>query len=32
MLWAFLFLVLIIKGAGSFSLDRLVSKWWNARG
>lgn len=30
-LWVFLFLVLIIKGAGSISLDNFVSKWWQAK-
>ncbi|MFK7903114.1 MAG: DoxX family protein [Nitratireductor sp.] len=27
-LWIFLLLVLVVKGAGLFSLDTLVCKWW----
>ena len=29
--WMFLFLVLIIKGAGAISLDALLSRWWNGK-
>ena len=30
-LWLFLLAVLILKGAGSLSLDRLLSGWWKGR-
>lgn len=30
-LWLFLLAVLIVKGGGSLSLDRLLSNWWRAR-
>lgn len=30
-LWMFLFAVLIIKGAGAISIDRVLSNWWNAK-
>lgn len=29
-LWVFLFAVLILKGAGAISLDRLLKSWWAA--
>ncbi|MGB7286365.1 MAG: DoxX family protein [Salaquimonas sp.] len=30
-LWMFLFIVLIVKGAGYLSVDRLLANWWRAR-
>ncbi len=30
-LWMFLFAVLIIKGAGALSIDRLLANWWKAK-
>ncbi len=30
-LWLFLMAVLIIKGAGALSIDRLLSNWWSAK-
>ena len=30
-LWLFLLMVLAIKGAGAFSLDRLLAGWWSGR-
>jgi len=30
-LWVLLFSVLILKGAGAISLDRLLAGWWSAR-
>ena len=30
-LWLFVLVILILKGAGSISLDRFVSAWWQGR-
>jgi len=31
LLWVFVLVVLIIKGAGKLSLDELLTRWWNRR-
>lgn len=31
LLWVFLLLVLVLRGAGRFSLDYMLARWWTSR-
>ncbi|MBL4599521.1 MAG: DoxX family protein, partial [Rhizobiaceae bacterium] len=31
LLWVFLLIVLVVKGAGTISIDTVIGKWWQNR-